>query len=713
LRALRAAPIVSGVAILSLTLSIGANTAIFSLIDSLWMRMLPVKAPDRLVLVTSGTAAGIQSWSYPVWEQIRDQPQLFDSTTAWFATRFDLASGGETQFVNGLEASGSFFDVLGVRAIIGRTFSNADDRRGGGPDGPVAIISYSFWQRRFGGSEDAIGRALSLDHVSFTIVGVTPPDFVGPDVGRAFDVAVPLGAEPLLRRSDTLLDRLDSYWLTVMARLKPEQTLENATAGLRGVQPEIRHATLPRDWPKPFLDRYLQDAFTLVPAATGRSQLRVRYARPLWTLMIVVVLVLLIACANIANLLLARAAVRRHELSLRRALGASRWRLIRQLLTESALLAGLGAAGGLLIASWAGRLLVRQLSTDTNPVFLDLSLDARVLAFTVGVTVVTALLGGTAPAFRASCAAPINALKEQSRGTVGEPHVGLANGLVVVQVALSVVLIVAAGLFVRTFTALVTRPLGFQPARVLLVRVDAQHTTVDSVDPTQRLQLYARVRDAVRPLPDVAEAAISLVTPVSGVRINPPINVSDALSLPDHERAAFINFITPGWFTTFGTPMLAGRDVQDGDRKGSVPVVVVNQALARKFLSGANPLGHTVATVAGPTARSMEVVGLAADAVYASIREPALPTVYVPLAQFAGPPFLLTSVSLSVRSKGGSPVRLTQSVAAAIRAVNPELALTFRPMADQVDASLTQERLMATLSGFFGAIALMLAALGL
>jgi putative ABC transport system permease protein len=709
IRALRTTPIVSAVAVVSLALGIGANTAIFSLVNSLMLRALPVKEPDRLVLVTNSAATGIQPWSYPVWEQIRERRQLFDGTMAWFATRFDLASGGETQFVDGLEASGSFFDVLGVRAIIGRTFSDADDRRGGGPDGPVAVISYRFWQRRFGGSAGAVGHTLSLDRVSFTIVGVTPPEFSGPDVGRPFDVAVPLGDEPLLRRSDTMLDRLDYYWLTTMARLRPEQTLETAAAGLRGVQTQIRNATLPRDWPKVYLDQYLRDAFALVPAATGNSRLRFQYARPLLTIMVAVGLVLIIACANIANLLLARATVRRHELSVRRALGASRWRLVRQLLAESVLLAAVGAAGGLLIASWGSRLLVRQLSTPINPVFLDLSIDGRVLAFAVGVTVVTVLLFGTAPAFHASGVVPTDALKDQTRGTVGEARGGLASGLVVAQVALSVVLVVAAGLFVRTFWSLVTRPLGFEQSRVLLVMIDAQRATVD---PRERLLLYARAREAVRALPGVAEAAVSLVTPVSGVRINPPIEVSGAVPLPKGERAAFINFITPGWFRTFGTPLLAGRDVEDRDRKGSLPIVVVNQALARKFLNGTSALGHTIATIAGPTARSMEIVGVATDAVYASLHDLASPTVYVPLAQFDGPPFLVASVSLSVRSTGGSPVLLTRSVAEAISAVNPELALTFRPMADQVDGSLTQERVVAMLSGCFGVLALILAALG-
>ena len=708
LRALRATPIVTIVAILSLGLGIGANTAIFSILDSLLLKSLPVERPERLALVSERDGRR-SSWTNPIWEALRAHEARFGGAFAWSNTRFNLAGGGQSELVDGLWASGGLFEVLGVQPVLGRTLTRADDRRGGGPDGPVAVIGYGFWQRRFGGAADVVGRTLTVERVPYTIVGVAPPQFFGVEVGRTFDVAIPIGTEPLIRGKESALDRRSWWWLNAMVRLQDGQTLEQAQSALRGVHPQIRDATMPQDWRPEDAATYLKDGFSLVPAATGGSFLRDRYQRPLTTIMVVVGLVLLIACANIANLLLARAVARQRDLSIRVALGASRWRIARQLLVESFVLSALGAVLGLVIARWGSSLLVAQLSTTTNTVFLPIGIDWRVLAFTTAVAAGTAVLFGIAPAFRGARVQPQDALKAQGRGVAGDGRLGFGNTLVVLQVALSLILVVAAGLFMRTFASLATLDLGFDREPILVATLN---TTRLQLEPPARPALFARTLEAASNVPGVASAALSAVTPVSGSTWNNRIELPDGPELPESERLTYINLVSGRWFSTYGTPMLAGRDFTAADGPSAPPVAIVNETFARKFARGKNPLGLRIRQPGGPTRPAVErvVVGFVKDAVYRSLREPVPPTMYLPYAQTPEPP---SSLSVSVRAAGGSPALLARPLAAALTGVNGDIAITFRPLADQVHASLVQERIVAGLSGFFGGLALLLAGLGL
>jgi putative ABC transport system permease protein len=702
-RSLRATPVVTAIAVLSLALGIGANTALFSILNSLMLKTLPVRDPQQLAVLDR------TEWTNPIWEEIRaHEHELVDGAFAWSPDGFDLSQGGPTDLVNGVWASGRIFDVLGVSTVLGRTLTAADDARGGGPDGAVAVISYGFWQRRYGGAADVIGRSLMIRRVPFTIVGITPQGFFGPDVGRSYDVAIPIGTDPLLRGADSFLDGRSTWWLNIMVRLKPGQTVEQATAMLRGRQPQIRLATLPGQGKAGVQRRYLEEPFTFVPAATGMSSLRSRYQRPLTAILVVVGLVLLIACANIANLLLARAVARRHELSVRLALGASRLRLARQLLAESILLSTAGAALGLAFAHWGSRLLVAQLATASNSVYLDLSFDWRVLGFTMAVAVATAVVFGVAPAVGISGVSPNEAIKEQSRGVSYDSRLSVRNGLVVLQVALSLTLVVAAGLFARTFLSLTTRAAGFDRDQVLVVNVNVQQS---GVAPEQRRQWFEQLRQGAASVPGVSHASASFTSPLASAGWNTAVAVPAGSTLTERQRSSWVNAVSPGWFDTYGVKLAAGRDIAGTDRFGAPLVAVVNRAFAARFFTGENPVGRQFTTEepgGGPTV--YQVVGLAEDAAYRSLRAEMAPTMYIPLSQWDRP---WSNVVIGVRAARGSPVSLVRSLADALGRVDPRAALTFRPLSDQVAGTLTQERLVARLSMFFGGLALLLAALGL
>ncbi len=469
-RQLRESPGFTLVAVLSLALGIGANTAIFQLVDAIRLKMLPVRNPRELVSVDfdrSSTRAGWFSTrsarlTYAQWEQIRTQQQAFTGVLAWSAARFNLSNGGEARYAEGLYVSGDFFRQLGVGAVMGRVLTAEDDTPACG--GAAAVISHAFWQRELGGDPGVLSRTLSLDGHKVPVVGVTPPSFFGVEVGSRYDIAVPICADRLFAEDNQgRIPIRHAWWLSMMGRLKPGWTVERANAHLRALSPGIMRATLPPTYKSETAKQYLANKLEATDGGTGVSGLRREYESPLWLLMATTGLVLLIACANLANLLLARASVREREIAVRLAIGASRWRVVRQLLAESLLLAIAGAALGAVLAQALSRALLAFISTQNSPLFVGLTLDWRVLAFTTGLAVLTCLLFGLAPAMRATHLSPASVIRSGGRSmSAGRERFSLRRSLVATQVALCLVLLVGALLFVRSLRNLLTTDAGFK-----------------------------------------------------------------------------------------------------------------------------------------------------------------------------------------------------------------------------------------------------------
>jgi len=711
-RLLRLSPGFTVVAVLTLALGIGANTAIFQLIDSIRLRAIPVKNPEQLGTIRiadrhwgSGQFSGQYSQlTFPMWEQIQKRQEGFSEMAVWTGQEFNLANGGEVHYAKGLRVSGEFFHVLGVQPILGRLINPEDDRPGCGTS--AANISYAFWQRNYAGDPSIIGKRLTLDGNSFQILGVTPPGFIGISVGDTFDVAIPVCVEPILSPRNNRLTLRHAWWLASIGRLKPGWTIQLANAQMSAVTPAILQETIPTTYDSEATKKYLEYKLGAFSASTGFSGLREDSETPLWLLLGISGLVLLIACANLANLMLARAGARERQITIRRALGATRWRMIRELLSESLLLALAGSVCGLFLAFAVSHMLVAFISTQQNQISLDLGMDWRVLAFTTALAVLTTVSFGLAPAIRATRAEPATLLQSGSRGsTGGRERFSLRRILVVSQVALSVVLLMGALLFVRSLRNLTTLNVGFLQTGILVTTVDFDRLHL----PEERYTEYKReLVKHVQAMPGVESAADAMLVPFGGSTWND--EVLDEGSETD-AGSAWMNYLGPGYFHTIGTQLLAGRDFDDRDTATSVKVAIVNQAFVQKILKGADPLGKRfrIHEPPGKPRPLYEIVGLTKDNKFQDMHEEFLPFMYFPATQQEKPSpddQILIRSSLPLAS-------LMASMKQTIGDVNPGIDLDFKIFKTRIHDSLLQDQLMATLSGFFGFLAALLAAIGL
>lgn len=707
-RTLRHTPSFSIVALLSLALGIGANTAIFQLISAVKLRALPIPHADRILeyrIETHGTGRTGQfngerpMMTYPLYEQLAGQRGL-GRLFAWGTGGFELADGGESQPTRGLFVTGPLFDIAGVKPAVGRLIAASDDVRGCGT--PAAVLSFPFWQSKFGGDPNIQGKSLKLNGTSFVIAGVTEAGFFGFEVGRAFDVAIPICAEPLLQARSALADR-EWWWLSVMSRLDEGQSSTAAEKTAASISPALFAGTLPAGYREGDAANY--KAFTLlaVPVGTGVSQLRNTYAEPLNLLLAIAGMVLVIACGNLANLMLARASVRQSEMAVRLAIGASRRRLIRQLMVESLLIAFGGAVAGTLVAGALSRVLVTFLDNPAGRrVFVDLGIDWTVLAFTAGLAAVTCLLFGLAPAFHATRTAPSEIMRASGRGlTDGRDRFNLRRALVITQLALSVVLITGALLFVGTLNNLVNVNTGFTAAGVSEFDIDFRHADIPA---DQRLQFQMDLVKKVRAVPGVTSAASVFIVPLTGQGWNQNVVVDGK------EQKPYTNItrVDSGYFDVMKMPLVTGRHFDDRDTLAAPPVAIVTEAFAKAYFQTPTPIGrefHLAGRLGDPDP-AYTVIGVVHDIKYEGLSEPTGPVVFFAHSQEREPN---ADMSIVFRANGDVNAALTELA----RDMHPRMLVTFSRVDQTIGATLVRERLMATLSGFFGVAAMILAAIGL
>jgi putative ABC transport system permease protein len=713
-RTLARSPVFTLVAIVSLTLGIGANTAMFQLLNALVLRPLPVTNPQELVEINlperdldlaRGNFPRTPAITWPLLERVRERQQAFSSVFAWADERFNLAPAGEVRSAPGVWVSGNYFPVLGLSPALGRLFTDADDRPGCGL--PGAVVSYDFWQRELRGDPGALGQTLTVNAVQVEVIGVAPAGFNGLQVGQRFDVALLICSLPAMRPGANTLTSGTTWWVTAMGRLKPGWTIERADAHLRAIAPGIFTDSLPAEYPQPSVKAYLASTFTATPAVAGRSYLREEYSTPLTLLLAMTGFVLLIACANLTNLMLARGAVRQRELSLRLALGASRSRLVSQLLCESVVIAGLSAIAGGLVAHVLSQVLVSLIGTTRDPIVLTLTPDWRVMTFMAGTALTACLLLGLTPALRASRGSPGDVLKAGARSVAGDHEsLTLRRVLVVAQVAVSLVLVVGALLFARSFTNLLAEPLGFEPRGVLIVDVNLPGPPASR---DAALAFKREVVDALRAMPGVGAAAETGFFPMSGS------NSSNAVWLDGANRGearnAFFNRVSRGYLDTLGMRLLAGRDIRDTDTSTSPLVAVVNERFAREIAPGGSPVGRRFWIEATPSApeQLVEIVGLVADAKYRRLREEPRPVAFTASAQR---PQHAAAGQFLVRTATGAQ-SFTSTLREALARVRPEIRFVVRTLETEISDSVLRDRVMAMLSSLFGLLAVLLAAVGL
>lgn len=712
-RVLRRQPAFTAVAILSLTLGIGANTAIFQLIDTVRLRTLPVNAPRELARISvdagdSGRTGRFTSryshLTYPLYERIRDEQQSFSSLAAWGPMVVDLSTAGESRPAQGLWVSGNFFSTLGITPAAGRLLGPNEDRRD--CPAPAAVISHPFWQREYAGRADIVGKTIRLDGHAFEIAGVTPATFYGVEVGRQFDVALPLCTERQIRGLErSAINSSDWWWLAGIGRLKPGVTTERAGTELKSISAGIFAATLPGGYTSRDAENYKKFVLGATPVDTGFSSLRNNYGAPLVLLLVLAGLVLLIACGNLANLMLARASAREHEMALRLAIGASRWALVRQLMAESLIVAAAGGTLGAWLAAGLSGLLLSFVSTDQSPLMLDLTMNWRVLGFTAGVAMLTCLVFGLLPAVRATRTAPVSAMRASGRGlTDGRGRFTLRRGLVVGQLAVSLVLMVGALLFVRTFRNLATVDVGFTTAGVVATEFDFRRANVAAEG--QR-EFQRMLLEHVKTIPGIAGATPVSIVPISGSGWNQSLIVDGKTQ----EGYPNVNQVGGEYFALLDIPLTAGRTFNEQDTTASPREAVVNKAFVERYLKEGNPIGRVFHFETGPGEPNhpMHVVGIVADTKYSDVRTENGPLVFLSYSQDPSPGTSLTTLVRLARPG----TNITREAVALASRVNSGMLVTVTELERQIGETLGRERLMAMLSGFFGSLALLLAAVGL